>query len=140
MLPSRHLVPERLERLIAAIAPHRARIASLVMIAGVIVVGLEISRTGPQDVDVALPIGAGHDDVTQVDVAYLEDGDLVRRVSLRFPEGAPSEVRDTVELAPGSYDVSVDLRRDDGSAESRAGRLDAPADGVVRVVLHEGAD
>ena len=98
-----------------------------------------IERNAPSDVSVELPIGSRHADVTRVDVSFEESDELVHHVSLRFPDGAPESVLHTVELAPGTYTVDVDLTiRGDGT-ESRSGRVEAPAEGIVRVDLEEGS-
>jgi hypothetical protein len=117
---------------------YRKRIAPLVLGAGVLVVGGEIAQRAPASVEVELPIGAEHADVRQLDVAYLEGTAVVRHVSLRFPDGAPERVRHTVHLAPGRYRVQVDLHLRGGGTEIRTGRLEAPAEGVVRLHLSEG--
>jgi hypothetical protein len=101
--------------------------------------GREVLGAVPRSVHVELPLGEGHEAVTQVDVAYLESDALVHRVRLRYPEGAPASVRHTVDLAPGHYVVAVDLAREDGATTSREGRLEAPAEGRVRVSLREGS-
>ena len=129
---------ERLLRAYEWMHANRRRWVPLLVVVGALVVGREVLGSVPSEVDVELPIGAAHADVERVDVAYLESGELVHHVSLRFPDGAPESVRHRVELAPGAYDVAVDLVRDDGVTESRSGRLDAPAEGRVRLSLREG--
>ncbi len=118
---------------------NRRRWVPFLVVVGGLIVGREVMGAVPSEVDVELPIGAAHADVTRVDVAYLESDELVHHVSLRFPGGAPEAVRHRVELAPGAYVVAVDLVHEDGATESRSGRLDAPAEGRVRVILEEGS-
>ncbi|UJR84704.1 hypothetical protein [Sandaracinus amylolyticus] len=118
---------------------HRRRWAPALAIVAALVVGREVLGSTPREVDVELPIGAEHADIRRVDVTYLESDALVHHVSLRYPSGAPESVRHTVELAPGRYVVAVDLVHEDGATESREGRLDAPAEGRVRVSLREGS-
>lgn len=118
---------------------NRRRWAPLLAIVGALVVGREVMGATPQEVDVELPLGEGHERVTRVDVDYLESDELVHHVSLRFPGGAPAAVRHRATLSPGRYVVAVDLTREDGATESREGRLDAPAEGRVRVSLREGS-
>jgi len=115
----------------------RRRFGPLVLVGGTLVVGGELFARTPTEVEVEFSLGSAHTEVRQVDVAYLADGELVRRVSLRFPGGAPERVRHTVELAPGHYRVQVDVQRRDAGTESRSGRLDAPAEGLIRLHLDE---
>lgn len=121
--------------MVSFLKTHRRRIAPLVLGAAVLIVGREWQDHAPSDVEVELPLGERHADVTRVDVSFEESNELVHHVSLRYPEGAPEAVRHTVELAPGRYTVAVDLTMRGDGIESRVGRLDAPADGVVRVSL-----
>jgi hypothetical protein len=116
---------------------HRRRIAPLVIGAAVLVVGTEYQRHAPRDVEVELPLGDDHARIQRVDVSFLEDRDLVRQVSLRYPDGAPEHVRQTVELAPGRYDVAVELTGESGATEARVGALEAPGEGVIRVSLRD---
>ena len=108
-----------------------------------LVVGTEYERHAPRDVEVELPLGDDHARIHQVDVSFLEGGDdegdddLVRQLSLRYPDGAPERVRQTVELAPGRYRVAVELTGESGASEARVGALDAPGEGVIRVSLRD---
>lgn len=124
-----------LDGVLSFLKTHRRRIAPLVLGAAVLVVGREWQDHAPSDVEVELPIGERHADVTRVDVSFEEADELVHHVSLRYPEGAPESVRHTVELAPGRYTVAVDLTMRGDETESRVGRLVAPAEGLVRVSL-----
>ena len=108
-------------------------------IVAALLVGREVMGAMPHEVEVELPLGASHAALRQVDVSYLESDELVHHVSLRYPDGAPESLRHTVELAPGRYVVAVDLVHEDGATESRRGRLEAPAEGRVRVSLREGS-
>jgi hypothetical protein len=124
---------------LAFLKTNRRRIAPLALGAAVLVAGREWEAHAPAERDGELPIGADHREFNEVGVSFLEADELVHHVQLRFPEGAPERLRQTVELAPGRYEVAVDLRRTDGGTESRTGRLDAPAEGLVRVSLREGS-
>lgn len=138
VLPSR-LVLDALHRGWEWMRTHRRRWAPALAIVAALVVGREVLGATPREVDVELPLGPTHADLRQVDVSFLEADELVHHVSLRYPEGAPESVRHRVELAPGSYVVAVDLVHEGGATESREGRLDAPAEGRVRVHLREGS-
>ena len=130
---------ERLERGWEWMRTHRKRWAPALAIVGALVVGREVLGGAPREVEVELPLGPEHGEVRRVEVSYLESDELVHHVSLRYPEGAPEALRHTVELAPGRYVVAVDLVHEGGATESREGRLEAPAEGRVRVHLREGS-
>jgi hypothetical protein len=72
-------------------------------------------------------------EATRLEVSYLAEGELVRHVSLRYPEGAPASVRQRVELAQGRYRVLVEGELRDGGTWTRERRLEAPAAGTVRL-------
>ena len=115
---------------------HRRRMATLVLGIFIIAVVIEIGGALPRDVDVSYSFPA-HEEVTEARLEYSSGGELVREVTLRWPVGAPRRVRDTIELSPGDYDVSVLLLERDGGMRQLRGVLTAPADGVVQVRLRE---
>lgn len=122
-------------RLRALFENHRRRLATGALLIFLGVVGIEIADVYPRSVDVALPLGQGHGDIAEAHIEYSYEGEAVRSVIRRFGAGAPAEVRDTVELSPGVYDVSVLLVDRGGALRRLAGHVTAPADGLVRVAL-----
>jgi len=122
-------------RAYALFQKHRLRASKFVLAIFVIAVVMEIGSAVPRDVriDYRFP---DHSEVVEARLEYEYEGEQVREVTLRWPEGAPRSVRDTVELSPGDYDVSVLLVGEDGMMRELHGELTAPADGVVRVRLH----
>ena len=115
---------------------HRTRIAQVALVVFLVAVLLEVGGALPRDVEVAFRF-PGHASVERARVTYLQEDEVVREVTLRWPEGAPALVRDTVELSPGDYDVSVVLTDAEGASRRLRGEVSAPADGVVRVRLRE---
>lgn len=99
-----------------------------------VAVALEIGGAYPREVRVSLRFPEAPA-VREAQIEYRQEEELVRQVRLRFPDGAPRDVRDVVELSPGDYDVAVVLSDDTGASRSLSGTLTAPADGVVRVAL-----
>lgn len=114
---------------------YRLRLAMASIAVFVVAVVIEIGGAVPREVLVAVPIGAGHEDVTEAQIEYSQEDEPVRDVTLRWPNGAPADVRDAVDLSPGDYDVRVLLIGRDGSTRRLHGRLRAPAEGVVRLAL-----
>ena len=115
---------------------NRKRLATLALGIFLVAVAIEVGGAIPRDVEVGLRF-PDHTRVVEARVEYLQEEESVREVTLRFREGAPSLVRDTVSLSPGDYDVSVLLLDSAGTSRRLRGRLTAPADGVVRVRLRE---
>ena len=120
-----------LSRARAFVKTHRRRLQLLAIAAFVVAVGVEFGGAYPREVHVALPIGA-HEGVAEARIEYLQDGASIKTVRVPVRSG---ELRDTVELSPGEYDVTVSLYADDGGVRQLSGHLTAPADGVVRVAL-----
>lgn len=115
---------------------NRRRFQLVALAVFLVAVGLEVSDAVPRDVDVALRLpNAEH--VREASVEYRQDGEVVRLLERSFPEGAPSELRDTVELSPGDYEVEVVIADDTGASRALTGSLTAPADGVVRIALDD---
>ncbi|MBX3269270.1 MAG: hypothetical protein KF729_03360 [Sandaracinaceae bacterium] len=115
---------------------NRRRLAKIALVVFLVAVAVEIGSALPRDVEVGLRF-PDHGAVVEARIEYLEEDETVREVTLRWSDGAPALVRDTVELSPGEYDVAVVLLDAAGRARELRGRLHAPADGVVQVRLHE---
>lgn len=129
--------PSFKERVAAFLEKHRRRLARLAFLVFVALVLVEVANVLPRETRVSVPLGADHAEVTEAHIDYSQDNESVRSVTYRWPAGAPAEVRDTFDLSPGEYDVSVSLKVRDGSRRELVGRLSAPADGVVRLSLRE---
>ncbi|MCA9607441.1 MAG: hypothetical protein KC619_17665 [Myxococcales bacterium] len=115
---------------------NRTRLSQLALGLFLVAVLIEVGGALPRDVEVAFRF-PDHARVVEARVEYLQEEESVREIILRFREGAPALVRDTVSLSPGDYDVSVLLLDSGGARHHLRGRLTAPADGVVRVRLRE---
>lgn len=114
---------------------HRRRLATLVLALFVAVVAVQVGSAIPRETQVDVPLGTAHADVTEARIEYWQEDELVRSITRRFSHGAPVSVRDTLDLSPGSYDVSVTLMERGGTERALTGRLTAPSDGVVRLAL-----
>ena len=117
----------------AFVRRHRRRLSLLALAVFLAAVAIEVGGVVPREVRVAVPLdGPGGPAVREARIDYRQDGEVVK--SVRRPvRGGARELRDTVELSPGRYDVVVTLRREDGVLRELAGRLEAPAEGVVRL-------
>lgn len=115
---------------------HRVRLARMALFAFAALVLVDLSGVLPTEVHVVLPLGADHADAVVVAIDVLdESGETARSVRLRFTEGAPASVEQSIELPPGRYTVRLEAERADGSRYALEGPLDAPAEGTVRVPL-----
>ncbi len=105
------------------------------MVVGAAVVALALFPHLPRKVDVAFELGPTHREIVEVRVAYRQDGEELHGVSFTFPDGAPGQVRHTVSLPPGEFEVHTELRPNNGRTRGIVSKLHAPADGLVRFRL-----
>ena len=115
-------------RLWQMIREHRRRVAMLVAVVGVLVVGGRIFEAVPREVSVEYSVPES--EVEEVAVAYFLDGDEVSGV--RFE--STHNLRHTLDLSPGRYRVEAVVRANDGQRVVRRA-LRVPADGVVHIDL-----
>jgi len=118
---------------------HRERLARLIALLGVIVVGLVLVPHLPRKVDVEIELGPSHREIVEVRVAYVKDGEELHGVSFSFPDGAPGQVRHSVSLPAGDFEVHTELRPSHGQSRGSVDRLHAPADEPVRIRLKPDA-
>lgn len=121
------------ERVSSYLREHRRRIAGFALVLFVLTVALDLSHTVPHETQLAFDLGADHDDVRSIALAYTHGEEAVEQARHRYPAGAPSRVSDTLDLVPGRYEVRLDLVYADGHTRSREGQFDAPGEGVVVV-------
>ena len=100
---------------------YKAKLAFLVLIAGLLLIGREIGSAYPRDVDIVFELGPSHRRHEVLDVRYLLD------------EGLDETIDATVSLSPGRYTISA--RFDEDAPVER--RLDVPAEGRVHITLYE---
>ncbi|MEM9071918.1 MAG: hypothetical protein AAGE52_25640 [Myxococcota bacterium] len=110
---------------------HRRRLATLVLVVGLLVVGGQVSQVVPREVAVRYRLST-HVQVNEVRIAYLDGEDEVSLV--RFAAEPGAELAHDVTLTPGRYRIEAVLRGADGQRlVHRALRV--PADGVVHIDL-----
>lgn len=112
---------------------YKAKLAFLVLIAGLLLIGREISSAYPRDVDIVFDLGPSHQRQEVLEIRYLLDGDEVRGATYRGENGLDETIDASVSLSPGRYTISA--RFDDGTLVERA--LHVPAEGRVRITLYE---
>jgi hypothetical protein len=120
------------QRLLARFG-NRRNLARLVLVAAAAAVGLQVASYLPRETEIEIDLGSRHGDVEEVRLSYLRQGEALRGVSLRFPEGAPPRVRHRVDLSPGRYRLAIELRQRGGATRTSHRILRLPADGTLRV-------
>jgi hypothetical protein len=120
-----------LRPLLARLTPHKQRIARLVGLTGVLLVGSQLLRAAPRDVEVELKLGPAHRQFVEVRVAYVQQGEEVHGVAYKFPDGAPGLLHHSVQLPAGEFEVHTELTPPRGRILANIDRLQAPSDGRV---------
>jgi hypothetical protein len=102
----------------------------------VLVVVVELWPSVPRDTDLEFQLGPGHGRIAELRIAYMQRGEELHGVSLRFDDGAPESVRHTVSLPSGDYELRCELRDDRGTSRTLVRSLTTPVEGLVRIRLH----
>ena len=129
-------MPPLLRRLWRGFLAHRKRFAPLVVLIGAVVVGGEIFAAMPQETEIQYRLGPDHDAVREARISYVLEGEAVKGARFSYGHGAPATLRHRVELAPGRYEVVVELVAGDHVRRIRR-RLQIPAEGEVRIDLRD---
>jgi hypothetical protein len=111
---------------------HRRRLASVIAVAAVLVVGLEFWKGHPRETEIRLALDDRHGSVVALDLRFIQNDEEMRGLRLTFPHGAPRLVPCAVDLSPGRYRVALELRLRDGRRTRRERALTVPADAPVR--------
>ncbi len=117
----------------------RKRLAPLVLIVGALVIAPRIMRALPRETDVSFQLGPEHTSVRELMVSYELDGEEIAGGHFRYEEGAPGSIRQTLDLAPGRYEVHVEVTYDGGRRRVMHRSFSVPADGLVRLDAFEAA-
>jgi hypothetical protein len=88
---------------------------------------------------VEFELGPTHQEIVEVRVAYVQDGEELHGVSFSFPHGAPGQVRHSVTLPPGDFEVHTELRPTRGLTLASVRKLHAPVEGLVKIRLEPPA-
>ena len=114
----------------------RRRLASLFLVLGVLFLAQHLLSNWPREREVRYELDV---DLQACEIArmdYLEGGESIGSVQLRFPAGAPPEVVHRPTLPAGRYDVSIELTFPNGTTQRAQRTLDVPVEGAMRVPLH----
>ena len=113
---------------------NKRRIATLIAIIGLLVVGNHLASIWPRDVEIAYTVDA---DVTGIAVDYLQEGDAVASVRFKQADAKSTVLRHTVRLPPGEYEARIILYSSGGAGVGHRRRLQVTAAGLNRFDLKE---
>jgi hypothetical protein len=114
---------------------YRQRFARVVLLVGVVLAGERLAPHFARDTDVVLRLGPEHARVVRLELSYEHAGSEERHSDLRYPGGAPPEVRLAVSLPTGNHQLRARLEHRDGHAELVTRRFHTPADGDLHLDL-----
>lgn len=121
-------------RLLGFMRPHRRRLATLVLLVGVVAVGAILGDEVPREVHLRYAFGPDHATLREAHVAFWIGDDEVQSARFTHPRGLPDRLDHAISLAPGRYRVEATLRSEASSRRvERALRV--PIDGVVLLDL-----
>jgi hypothetical protein len=103
------------------------------LVAGVLVVAEQLLPHWPRQAELQLDLGARHAEVQELRLSFLQDGEELKGVRLRYAGGAPSRVHHSVSLPSGELELLCELRGPDGASTTHTRRLRLPAEGVLRM-------
>jgi hypothetical protein len=115
-------------------SPTRKRLATVVVVVGLAVVGGQLARVWPRDVEVVYQPGP---QVRRVDVDVVQDGEAVASARFNRTAGDSSAISHRVSLQPGEYRAHITVYGLDGRGIEHSRLLIVPADGVVQFDLRE---
>lgn len=117
---------------------HRRRLAPLLLMAGLFVGGKLAYDEVPRDQPLRFLLPARG--VRSVKVTYLSEQDVYAGIEQRYPNGSPRELHHTPSLAPGQYELAIELTDHDGGVRHVARSLHVPSEGDLRIRLEAESD
>jgi hypothetical protein len=115
----------------------RRRVATAIAVIGVILVGSQLARAWPRDVQISYTVDPT---VTAVDVDYLQEGEAVASARFRPPTTGPMAVQHTVRLRPGEYRARITVYGSDNGGVEHTRLLVVPTQGITHFDLKEAAN
>jgi len=115
-------------------AEKRRRLAPVVLVVGACLLGKLAHDDFPRDEELKFELPGPT--VAAMRVTYRSDGDVYGGFEQHFPENAaPRSVRHTASLAPGHYELGIDLTDVEGKTTHVERAVEVPSDGLVTIPL-----
>jgi hypothetical protein len=115
----------------------RRRIATVIALIGMVVVGTRLADVWPREATVAFVV---HPQVVELAVDYLRGGEAMASARFRRTSEKPPFFQHTLRLSPGEYQVHVIQYGADFSPIEEVRTLRVPGPGVTRFDLREATD
>jgi len=112
----------------------KRRIATVIGVLGIVLVGGHLARAWPRTVQVAYTLDPG---IVAVDVDYLQEGEAVASARFKQPDAKTAVVGHAIRLQPGEYQARIAVYRADGPPIEHAKTLIVPSDGIIRFDLKQ---
>lgn len=119
-------------------ARQRRRFAPLLLMAGLFVGGKLAYDEVPRDQSLRFLLPERG--VRSVRVTYLFEAEVYAAIEQRYPNGSPREFTHTPSLAPGQYELAIELTDQDGGVRQVGRSLRVPAEGDLRIRLEPEPD
>lgn len=115
----------------------RRRIATIIAVLGVALVGTQLGRVWPREQSVTYELSAG---ARELEVDYLQESEAVSSLRFRGLNDESLVITETVRLQPGEYRVQFTVYGYDESVMEDVRTLNVPAQGVVRFDLRRPSE
>jgi hypothetical protein len=114
-------------------AEKRRRFAPLVLLVGLLLVGKLAYDEMPRDESLRFELPGPN--VAVLRVFYSAGDDFYGGFERRFPSGSPELVTHSPQLAPGRYELAIELDDASGKTTRLHRSIEVPAAGVLKIPL-----
>ncbi len=112
----------------------RKRLATVIAVVGLAVVGGQLARAWPRDIQVAYQTGP---EVRRVDVDIVQEGKAVASARFNRATGDDGAIFHKLSLQPGQYRARITIYGPAGRGIEHSRPLTVPAEGLTRFDLRE---
>jgi hypothetical protein len=108
----------------------RRRLAPVVLVTGLVVVGAYANREVPREQEVRFELDERHERAKSIRIAYMEAGEQLSGVDFRLTQSPRRVLVHHPSLKPGQYDVVITIESTEGAIQRLTRKLSVPAEGV----------
>ncbi len=112
----------------------RRRLAPLILVVGLAIVGKLAHDDMPRDQDLTYALPSS---VRSLRITYLAGDEQITGLERHFPDGPPAFVSHVPSLTPGHYRLAVEMVDPDGGVTHLDRSIEVPTDGDLRISLRE---